>query len=226
MQVELPASLTERQQLIVHRRASIEAGSEYNPTELRRSLVTEIMEKIARSNSDLPIVTLNDIMDAYLADQGTSPLPPVTPPPPTVAPQEPPTLGGPPTASAEDSNKTKKRTESRFKLFFNCRGGTRTFPLGAGGSRHGGDTMQASLPSVLRTLHEKLHFRVIGPRTLRQLTAFEVDLSDWALRLTDRTPCFWIHEPEHLNLPALELADQIRDAVRQARAGKMKPCSY
>ena len=71
------------------------------------------------------------------------------------------------------------------------------------------------LPLVISVLHERLHFRYWTlPRVVR-LDAFFVDLSDWKLAFSDRTPCFWIHTPELLSQPVVNLADEIRDAVRQ-----------
>ncbi len=75
--------------------------------------------------------------------------------------------------------------------------------------------MSAQLPLVLRTLAERLHYQCRGPRRVVRLDVFSVDLSEWKLAFTHRTPCFWIHAPEMLNLPALDLAEEIRDAVRQ-----------
>jgi hypothetical protein len=72
------------------------------------------------------------------------------------------------------------------------------------------------LPLALRALSERLHFQVRGPLHVARLDAHLIDLADWKLSLTDRTPCLWVHKPEHQNLPALDLADEIRDAVRQA----------
>ncbi len=76
--------------------------------------------------------------------------------------------------------------------------------------------MERQMPLALRTLNERLHFRCIGPRHIRRLEAFEVDLSDWKLSLTHRNPCFWIHTPEQLRTAPTELAEQVRDAVREA----------
>ncbi len=75
--------------------------------------------------------------------------------------------------------------------------------------------MTAQLPLLIRTLHERLHFRHWGPQRVVRLDTFTLDLSDWKLAFTDRTPCFWIHTPELLDLTPLDLAEEIRDAVRQ-----------
>lgn len=72
------------------------------------------------------------------------------------------------------------------------------------------------LPLALRALSERLRFQVRGPLHVARLDAYLIDLADWKLSLTDRTPCLWVHKPEHQNLPTLDLADEIRDAVRQA----------
>jgi hypothetical protein len=76
--------------------------------------------------------------------------------------------------------------------------------------------MPDQLPLVIRTLHERLHFRYHGPQLLVDLDTFIVDLADWKLSLTDKTPCFWIHTAEQFARPPLDLAEEIRDAVREA----------
>ena len=72
------------------------------------------------------------------------------------------------------------------------------------------------LPLVIRALHERLHFRYRGPQRLGRFDVFLIDLADWKLSLTDQTPGIWIHKPEHQSLSAFDLAEEIRDAVRQA----------
>ncbi len=74
--------------------------------------------------------------------------------------------------------------------------------------------MTTQLPLVIRALNERLHFRYWGPQRVVRLDTFNIDLSDWKLAFTDRTPCFWIHTPPLLSAPPLELAEEIRDAVR------------
>ena len=73
----------------------------------------------------------------------------------------------------------------------------------------------SELPLVIRALHERLHFRYRGPQPLAHFDTFWVDLADWKLSLTDRTPCIWVHKPEHQSRSAFDLAEEIRDAVRQ-----------
>lgn len=75
--------------------------------------------------------------------------------------------------------------------------------------------MTGQLPLAIRTINERLHFPFKGPERVGRFEAFTVDLSDWKLSLTDQTPCFWIHSPEHLSLSGGELANEIQDAVRQ-----------
>jgi hypothetical protein len=72
------------------------------------------------------------------------------------------------------------------------------------------------LPLVVRALHERLHFRYRGPHRLGRFDVFLIDLADWKLSLTDQTPGIWIHKPEHQSVSAFDLAEEIRDAVRQA----------
>jgi hypothetical protein len=76
--------------------------------------------------------------------------------------------------------------------------------------------MSDQLPLVIRTLSERLHFRYQGPHRLVHLDTFIVDLADWKLSLTDKTPCFWIHTAEQFGRPPIDLAEEIRDAVREA----------
>jgi len=75
--------------------------------------------------------------------------------------------------------------------------------------------MPATLPLVIRALNERLNFRFSGPHRAMRIDYFSVDLSDWKLSLTDKTPCLWIHTAEQLNQPPAELAEEIRDLVRQ-----------
>jgi hypothetical protein len=72
------------------------------------------------------------------------------------------------------------------------------------------------LPLAIRALHERLHFRYRGPQRLGRFDVFLIDLADWKLSLTDKTPCLWIHKPEYQSLSAFDLAEEIRDAVREA----------
>lgn len=74
--------------------------------------------------------------------------------------------------------------------------------------------MSTTLPYALRAL-ERLRYRISGPRSVRRLETCTVDLSDWKLSLSDRTPCLWIRSHEHLHLPAVDLAYEIHDVVRQ-----------
>ncbi len=74
----------------------------------------------------------------------------------------------------------------------------------------------SELPLVIRTLHERLHFPYRGPQRQAHFETFLIDLADWKLSLTDQTPCLWIHKPEHQHLSAFDLAEEIRDAVREA----------
>jgi hypothetical protein len=75
--------------------------------------------------------------------------------------------------------------------------------------------MPITIPLVIRALNERLRFRYNSPQRAARLDTFTVDLSDWKLSLTDKTPCFWIHTPEQFEQGAIDLAEEIRDAVRQ-----------
>jgi hypothetical protein len=74
----------------------------------------------------------------------------------------------------------------------------------------------SELPLVIRALHERLHFRYRGPLRQAYFDTFLIDLADWKLSLTDQTPCLWVHKPEHHSLSVFDLAEEIRDAVREA----------
>jgi hypothetical protein len=73
LQVEPPASLAERHALIAQRRASILAGGEFNETEMRRALVTEVIENLGRSAGAESFVNFTEMLEAYAAERPAQP---------------------------------------------------------------------------------------------------------------------------------------------------------
>lgn len=71
------------------------------------------------------------------------------------------------------------------------------------------------LPPALRTITERLQFPVHSPHKVGRFETFEVDLSDWSLSLTDANPCIWVQASDLEALSAPELADSLRDVVRE-----------
>jgi SPFH domain/Band 7 family protein len=67
MSVELPAVLTERQETIAQRRASIMAGAEFHPAEYRRALVSEVLERLSQGNAE-SFVNFGQVLEAYAAE--------------------------------------------------------------------------------------------------------------------------------------------------------------
>jgi hypothetical protein len=71
------------------------------------------------------------------------------------------------------------------------------------------------MPPALHTITDKLKFQFDGPAKVGHFETFQVDLADWSLSLTDANPCIWVqgHNLESLSPP--QLADSLRDVVRE-----------
>ncbi len=89
LQVQPPSTLTERQEQIAQRRAGILAGEEFSANAYRRALITEFIERLARTGAGESIINFNELLDSYIAENksGASPmidpsLPPTIPPAP------------------------------------------------------------------------------------------------------------------------------------------------
>ena len=74
-----------------------------------------------------------------------------------------------------------------------------------------------SLPLALKTLRDRLGFKIHPPVRTGRYQTFEADLSDWHLKLTDRTPAIWVREDDIERFSVPELADSLRDIVRERR---------
>lgn len=77
--------------------------------------------------------------------------------------------------------------------------------------------MQTTFPPFLLTLRDKLDFRSRAVETIKHWDAYTVDLSEWKLSFTAATPCLWLHRSTQLNMRPVELAEAIRDVVREQR---------
>jgi hypothetical protein len=73
----------------------------------------------------------------------------------------------------------------------------------------------STLPPALRTITERLQFQCHGPHKVGRFETYEVDLSDWSLSLTDANPCIWVQAPNLAALPPPQLAESLRDVVRE-----------
>lgn len=70
LQIQPPATLTNRHEQNAQRRAQILAGEEFNPADYRRALITEFIENLAKTGAGEAIVNLNEIVESYVADAG------------------------------------------------------------------------------------------------------------------------------------------------------------
>jgi SPFH domain / Band 7 family len=96
LQIQPPATLTNRHEQNAQRRAQIMAGEEFNTTDYRRALIAEFIENLAKTGAGESIINLNELVESYVADVGPrvinqppapsqasgSPPPPPPPPPP------------------------------------------------------------------------------------------------------------------------------------------------
>lgn len=78
-------------------------------------------------------------------------------------------------------------------------------------------TMRATpdLPPALYTIVKRLNFHYSGPVTTGRFETFTVDLSDWNLSLMDANPCIWVKGRDQEALAPAELADSLKDVVRE-----------
>lgn len=76
-------------------------------------------------------------------------------------------------------------------------------------------TDSVKLPSALRSIIDRLGFSYQVQDDVGGFKAYEVDLTNWGLNLTDATPCIWV-EKSHLNsLSPSQLVDSLNDVVMQ-----------
>jgi hypothetical protein len=71
------------------------------------------------------------------------------------------------------------------------------------------------LPPALRTITDRLNFQTRGPSKVGRFETYEVDLSEWSLSLTDTNPCIWVQACDLENLSPPQLADSLKDVVRE-----------
>ncbi len=75
--------------------------------------------------------------------------------------------------------------------------------------------MNRDWPPLLRLLHEKLDRRVRQTQPVFGYAYFYVDLSDWKLMLSDRTPFIWITRADLEGQSPEHLIESLQDVVRE-----------
>lgn len=73
------------------------------------------------------------------------------------------------------------------------------------------------MPIALQAIVERLNFGCRGPTLVGRFQTYEVDLSDWNLSLTDANPCIWLKAADLTEFSTAELAERVRDVVRERR---------
>ncbi len=73
----------------------------------------------------------------------------------------------------------------------------------------------SDMPLALRAITERLNFSYSGPQKVGRFQTYEMNLSDWNLSLADANPCIWIKKTDLKELSLPELADNVRDVVRE-----------
>lgn len=68
LQIQPPATLTNRHEQNAQRRAQILAGEEFDPADYRRALITEFVENLAKTGAGEAIINLNELVESYVAD--------------------------------------------------------------------------------------------------------------------------------------------------------------
>jgi hypothetical protein len=71
------------------------------------------------------------------------------------------------------------------------------------------------MPPALRAITERLNFQVNQACKVGRFETYKVDLSDWNLSLTDANPCIWIQAADLRALSPPELANNLKDVVRE-----------
>ena len=83
LEVKLPPVLGERHEMIAQRRATLQANSGVDPTEMRRALVTEVLERMGRDGVGDSLINFGEFLDSYADARTNAPAAPiidVTPP--------------------------------------------------------------------------------------------------------------------------------------------------
>lgn len=73
------------------------------------------------------------------------------------------------------------------------------------------------MPSALKTITERLNFPYLGPHRIGRFNTYLIDLSDWSLSLSDKTPCIWVKKADIETLSSSKLAASLMDVVREKR---------
>jgi hypothetical protein len=96
LQIQPPATLTNRYEQNAQRRAQIQASWDFDATDYRRALIAEFIENLTKTGAGESIINLNELVESYVANVGpriitqpppsqadrSSPPPPVPPPSP------------------------------------------------------------------------------------------------------------------------------------------------
>ncbi|MBI4786511.1 MAG: hypothetical protein HY782_05650 [Chloroflexi bacterium] len=80
LEVQLPQTLGERQEMIAQRRATMAANVGVDPTDMRRALVTEVLERMGRDGIGDSLISFSEFLDSYAAAKAGRP----PPQPPTI----------------------------------------------------------------------------------------------------------------------------------------------
>ncbi len=105
--VVLPRTLAERRETIAQRRASILENARYHPAEMRRALVTEVLESIAKNGPGDALINFGELLQSYAEAHGEPLLPPIIdiPPQPDHLSGAPPKRSTPPDADGRGGNR-------------------------------------------------------------------------------------------------------------------------
>jgi len=83
--------------------------------------------------------------------------------------------------------------------------------------------MPGDMPALIRFLKDDLKFRIRRRTTIDDLSVYLVDLSEWKLRLSDRTPFICVDAGHLASLPTEELVAVLRTLVRTQHFGWRVP---
>jgi hypothetical protein len=67
LEVQLPQTLADRQEMIAQRRDTIAAAAGVDPTEMRRALVTEVLERMGKEGIGESLVNFGEFLESYAA---------------------------------------------------------------------------------------------------------------------------------------------------------------
>ncbi len=75
--------------------------------------------------------------------------------------------------------------------------------------------MTYALPCALKVLRDRLQFDITGLGCIGRFETYQINLVDWNLSLTDTNPCIWVQQRDLHALDAPQLAESLRDVVRE-----------